>query len=474
MKISRGVILPSCCNARVRLCGIGFTLACAIAGLLPNAAAAADQEVHVATGGDDKNDGSADSPMSTLGAALKRLKEGGAVVLHGGTYTVSEQLEIVVKRATIRPAAGETVVLAHGEFDGSVLLIIGEGVTIEGLTIDGKFVTKARGIRGRNTSARLTIRNCEVKNCANHAIDVDGSDCRIEDCHIHHNLWWDKTTGERDDAHGIATKFSQGLLIRNCRIHHVSGDCFQCDRGAWQNITIEDCDFSNGALEEDMGGFKKGASPGEDGIDTKIINGKDKGRLIVRRCKFHDFRSSFIGTPAAMNLKENVDVVVDSCEFTNAVVALRLRGTGRGVMWPAVVNCTFRGCDVAVRYEDNLQKLRLVHNTFAECRTLFQRAPAKTGWGSGWVVANNLFVDLARFPEEARSTTNAAISKKLVDADTLRPTGPKRPVGKPVAGAVPVWYGPGVEVDHAGKDRPKDAPTMGAYEVIAEEGASEK
>ncbi len=472
MKIPRFAFLASRPNPHLRL-GIFLVWAFPIAGAWPSAVSAG-QEIHVASTGADQNDGTVGSPVSTVGAALKKLKADGVVVLHGGTYPIARQIDVEAKGATIRAVAGETVIFEHGNYGGAIISVLAEGVTLEGLTLDGKFVTGARGIKGKKPSAKLTIRNCEVKNCANHAIDVNGDDCRIEDCHIHHNLWWDAGKAIRDDAHGIVTMYSQRLLIRKCRIHHVSGDCFQADRGVWQDITIEDCDFSNGALEDDMAGFKKGIYPGEDGIDTKIIDGKGKGRLIVRHCKFHDFRSNFIGTPAALNLKENVDVVVDGCEISNAVVALRLRGTGRGVMWPAVVNSTIRDCNVAVRYEDGLQKLRFVHNTVAGCKMNFERAPAKQNWGVGWIVANNLFVDLVRNPEEARSAANAAIGRKFVDPETLRPTNPQRVTGKPVAGAFPEWYGAGVDVDHTGKERAKDAPTMGAYEVVAEDAAPGK
>lgn len=456
----------TCC---VRWSPLLLTSVCLLSICLTAESATAAQELHVASTGLDTNAGAADSPLLTLSVAVKRLKSDDVIIMHGGTYSLSRQIELDVPGTAIRGAAEEAVVLEHGDFDGSIILVTAEGVTIEGLTFDGRFVTKARGIKGKGSANRLAIRHCEVKHCANHAIDVDGADCRIEDCHIHHNLWWNKERSGPEDAHGIVTMYSKRLLIKACRIHHVSGDCFQCDRGVWENITIEDCDFSNGALEEDMAGFKKGASPGEDGIDTKIIAGKEQGRLIVRHCRFHDFHSSFLGTPAAMNLKENVDVVVDGCDVSNAVVGFRLRGTGRGNMWPTVINCTIRDCDTAVRYEDNLQNFRFVHNTIAACKKTFQRAPEKSPWGKGWVVANNLLVDVTRFPEEVRTANNASLPRKFVDPETLRPTISKRLGGKPTAGFVPQWYATRVEVDQCGKERSETTPTMGAHELGAEQ-----
>ena len=230
--------------------------------------ASAAREVHAAPDGADTNSGAADSPLSTLELAVKRCPPAGAVVLHEGKYRVSRQIEITAKGVTIRPVPGKSVVLERGDYPGTVFTVIAEGVTIEGLTLDGRFASKSRAIKGKPSAGRLTVKNCEIRNFTDHAIDLDGADCRVEDCHIHHILFWDKAKNIREDAHGIVTMYSQRLLIRNCRIDHVSGDCFQGDRGAWQDVTLEGCDFSNGPLEADMGGFKKGASPGEDGIDT--------------------------------------------------------------------------------------------------------------------------------------------------------------------------------------------------------------
>ena len=460
---ARAMIVPAVFS------GLLFVLCAVVAADDANAQRA---ELHVAAEGDDGNAGTADKPLRSVAAAVRQLKEHGSVVVHEGTYPVAAPIELATKGTAIRAAGNAKVLLARGDYPGTIFTVMAEGVTIEGLTLDGAFVTKSRAIKGKKSAGKLTVKNCEIRRFTDHAVDVDGDDCRIEDCHIHHNLLWNAAKRTPDDAHGVVTMYSQRLLIKNCTIDHVSGDCFQGDRGGWQDVTIEGCDFSNGALAEDMAGFKTGASPGEDGIDTKVDKGQERARLIVRRTKFHDFHSSFISTPAALNLKENVDAVVDGCDISNAVVALRLRGTGRGVMWPTVVNCTIRDCAVAVRYEDNLQKLRFVHNTLASCRKLFEPAPTNTAFGQGWVVTNNLFIGISRFPREAGGGKNAALPLAAVDKTTLRPTitNLKQLAGKPTEGLVPDWYGPRVEIDQAGRERSQATPTIGAHEV----GAGEK
>lgn len=426
---------------------------------------AARQELHVSPNGADANSGTLDRPLQSLPAALKRLTTGGSIIVRGGRYPFSARLEITVKGATIRSRDGESVVIEHGNYRGPLFTITAEEVTIKGLTLEGKLAADTRAIVGKSSAGKLTIKDCEVRNFTNHAIDLDGDDNRVENCHIHHVLWWDNAKNAREDAHGIVTTNSKRLFIKGCRIHHVSGDCFQGERGQWTAVTIEGCDFANGALEENMAGFRKGVSPGEDGIDTKHVPEGEHARLVVHHTRFHDFRSNFIDTPAALNLKENVDVVVEGCDLADAVVALRLRGTGRGEMWPTVINCTIRNCDVGVRYEDGLRNLRFVHNTIAGCNTPFLRAPNKSEWGHGWVVANNLLVDVPRFPEETDAANNGSIARNLVDLETLRPAANAKVItGKPVTGALPNWYGAAVESDQAGKPRSKKSPTMGALE----------
>ena len=436
-------------------------------------AAAQKQELHVSSQGSDENGGTPEAPLRTPAEAVKRLKENGTAILHDGTFPIDASINLAVKGITIRGAEnaagneGGRVILQRGDYQGTTFTVSAEGVTIEGLVLDGGFVTKSRAIIGKKSGGKLTIRKCEIRRFTDHAVDLDGDDARVEECHIHHNLLWNAARKGPDDAHGVVTMYSQRLLIKNCTIDHVSGDCFQGDRGGWQDVTIEDCDFSNGTLEEDMAGFREGASPGEDGIDTKLAAGKERARLIVRRTKFHDFHSSFISTPAALNLKESIDAVVDGCDISDSVVALRLRGTGRGVMRPTVINCTIHNCGVAVRYEDNLQDFHFAHNTLALNRRLFQPAPENTPYGKGWIVANNLFVDVGRLPRETASGKNSVLPLKSVDKDTLRPATPNlKPLeGKPLEGLVPEWYASRIEFDHSGRERSKEVPTLGAYEA---------
>jgi hypothetical protein len=422
------------------------------------------QELHVAPDGNDENPGSSDKPLKSVPAAIKALKRGGAVVFHDGTYEIGARIEIATPGIRLIAAAGATPVLEHGEWIGATIMVLAEDVTIDGLTFEGRFVDGAAAIKGKPSAKGLTIRNCEARNSTRHNIDVDGPDTTIENCHIHHSLWM--RNGERADAHGIVTLHAHGLRIRNCNVHHISGDCFQCDRGSWQDIVIEGCQLWDGPLESDMAGFKKGDRAAENAIDTKLLPAHERGRLVVKHCKVWGFRSSYIDVASAFNIKENVDFVADGCEVSDSLVAFRLRGTGRAVMWPAVVNCTIRGCDIAVRYEDNLEKFRFAHNTVYKCAKLFVRVPSRSSWGKGWIVTNNLFVENGQSPQEANRANNQfLVNPKDFDAESLRPKGKGKSKGGPTKGVLPNWYAARLETDFAGEPRPETGATMGAFEA---------
>lgn len=446
---------------------IVFCLALMCAGAAGRMGNAADrQELHVSVSGADEAPGTLEKPLRTLIRALKLAKESGRIVLHAGTHFIPRRIDLDTKGITISGGPGESVILEAERSLRSVFHVTASEVTIEGLTIDGKFVDATGAIRGLKTSKRLTLRDCEIRNFTRHVVDIDGDDSLIERCHIHHGLWLKQ--GERDDAHGIVTEHSRRLKIDGCQVHHVSGDTFQAGRGDWQDIVIVGCDFWDGPLERDMAGFKAGTYAAENAIDTKLDSKVERGRMTLKSCQFHGFRSVLIGNTSALNLKENADVVVDRCVISDSTVGLRLRGTHRGGVWPTVVNCTIYDCDVGIRHEDNLENFRLVHNTMARCKSFFVRAPSRSKIGSGWVVANNLLLDVPRFPEEVRSASNQALLMKNADPKSLRPKDVDRMRAAPVTGALPRWYGEQISVDQAGELRSADRPVMGAFERAAE------
>lgn len=210
-----------------------------------------------------------------------------------------------------------------------------------------------------------TLRNFELRNGRQDAIEVYADDVRIENCRIHHFLAG--SFQNQVDAHGITGRGSR-LTVRNCEISHCSGDGWQMDpgRGEWSDVVLEHCDIWMGPLEKDLAGFKAGQAPGENGVDTKQSVDHRRSKLTIRNCVFHGYRASgYIGMPAALNLKDHVEVLVENCLFYDNYVAVRLRGPGsRGGAQVTLKDCWFYDCDLAIRLEDRAEQLKIISPHF--------------------------------------------------------------------------------------------------------------
>src|SRR6185295_8407796 len=132
-------------------------------------------------------------------------------------------------------------------------------------------------------SDHVTLRNCTIRNGMRNGIEVYAKDVTIERCQVHHLLAG--TFKDQYDAHGITGR-PEDLVVRDCDIHHVSGDCLQFDpdRGSWNNVLIEHCSLWTGPLEADAAGFKKGERPGENAVDTKQHPKNARSKLSMRYC----------------------------------------------------------------------------------------------------------------------------------------------------------------------------------------------
>lgn len=217
----------------------------------------------------------------------------------------------------------------------------------------------------RIQAAGTTLRHCELRNGRRDAIEVYADDVRIESCRIHHFLAG--TFTDQIDAHGITGRGNR-LAVHNCEIAHCSGDAWQMDpgRGEWSAVVLEHCDIWTGPLPAEMAGFKQGEQPGENGVDTKQSLSNPRSRLTIRRCVFHGYKASgYIGMPAALNLKDNVEVLVEDCVFYENHVGIRLRGPGsRGGARVTLKDCFFYDCDIAIRIEDKAEQLSIINPRF--------------------------------------------------------------------------------------------------------------
>jgi len=234
----------------------------------------------------------------------------------------------------------------------------------ENMVIDGRWVE--RNLVKINAN-NVTLRLCEIRNGRHNGVTVYGDNVTIEKCRIHHLL--KGTFKKQDDAHGITGR-PRKLTIRDCEISYVSGDAVQFDpgRGAWDEVVIENCTFFTGPLAADAAGFKARQRPGENAIDTKSLKKHPRAGLIIRNCLFYGWGNGQITNQAALNLKENVNVTIENCVFTDNDIAFRLRGdTGeRGGALVTIRHCAIYKTKVGLRIEDRISNLKVFELGFGQ------------------------------------------------------------------------------------------------------------
>lgn len=237
-------------------------------------------------------------------------------------------------------------------------LIITKPGVYENILVDGEW--------GSSTLVKIqaddvTLRHCEIRNGRHNAVTVYAKNVVIDSCRIHHVL--KGSFDKQDDAHGI-TGCPTNLIVRNCDIGLVSGDCLQFDpgRGEWDRVLIENCNLWTGPLPSDAGDFRKGQRPGENAVDTKQQVKHARSRLEIHNCLISGWNQpSQIDNMAALNLKNHVEVLVANCVLRDNEICFRVRGgsDNYGGARVTIENCAVYDSQVAVRAEGKLDNFKV-------------------------------------------------------------------------------------------------------------------
>ena len=230
--------------------------------------------------------------------------------------------------------------------------------TYENYLVDGQWIQRNLV---KISADQVVLKNSEIRNGRHNAVTVYAGDVLIEGCRIHHLLAG--SFEKQKDAHGITGRPGK-LVIRNCEIYQVSGDCLQFDPGrggAWGSVLVENCTFWTGPLSTDAAGFRRGQVPGENAVDTKQLARNPRSKLTLRRCLFRGWRRGPITNMAALNLKENISAKIEDCVFIDNEISFRLRGgtSERGGALVEIADCAVYRSAVALRLEDGIRDLRI-------------------------------------------------------------------------------------------------------------------
>jgi fibronectin type 3 domain-containing protein len=419
--------------------------------------------IYVATTGNDSNSGTSSQPLRSIGRALALVSPGQTIIVADGTY--NETLTTRTngsssQRITLQAANPGKVLVTN---NGRVLNVANSYYTIEGIIFDGQYGNDDL-VRVTNGGSHLIFRNNTVRFGRKDGIDMAGpTNVLIENSKIHNFLSW--INGQREDAHGIVTGGVKNLTVRGTEIYYVSGDALQLQYNSWDNVLVDSCHFWNGPLPQAAVGFPRGANPGEDGIDTKQRDDVPAGRLTVRNTTFNGWRGDYVANGAGVNLKHNVNVILDGNTFYDNEIAMRLRGpSSNGAAVVTAMNNVLYNNNRAIRYENNIYDLKIFNNTFGRGNSrLFQAAGG--GAGSGFEVRNNLFFGSSKPSEASHSSNLTASSSDFVNSGShnYRLAASSNAIDKGVRIST-------VTHDRDGVSRPQGgAYDVGAYERIADE-----
>ena len=322
---------------------------------------------YVAPGG--AGNGGIATPFGQIQHAINQAQAGDTILIKPGTY--AEQL------GTVRGGLpGAPIVIQSSDgfgtvtvtAPGRVLTVAHPAIVVAGVVLDGQFGFDD-AIRVTTASDDFILRDAEVRRSGGDLMDIQSpARVTIERVLLHHAL---NATGGRTDAHGIAAGAVRDMVIRDVQIHTFSGDGIQVDPGrsapGWDRVTIERALIWLQPLPADVAGFPAGSVPGENAIDTKANATLPRATMTIRDVEAFGFRAGFITNMAAFNIKENVDVVFDGVTVHDSEIAFRLRGpgsSGTNGAWVRVQNAVVHDVQYGVRYEDNLQNLRIWNSTF--------------------------------------------------------------------------------------------------------------
>ena len=434
--------------------GSAFLVVCLLSVFSPSRLEATDW--YVAPGG--KGAGTASAPFARIQDGLNAALPGDTVHVAAGTYNESVHS---VRNGT----AAQPIAVRASTGRGSVILTMAGRVltvshaynTVEALVLDGQYGTSDL-VRVETGGSGFVLRDSEVRRTSRDGIDMAApSDVLIEGSLVHHTL---NATGGRTDAHGIVAGAARRLTIRNTEVHTFSGDAFQIDPGrsapGWDDVRIEGCRFWLQPLPAAANGFAAGTVPGENAVDTKVGASLPRPRLVIRNTEAYGFRAGLIANMAAFNIKENVDALIDGVTVHSSEIAFRLRAPASVTVQNAVVHSVAYG----VRYEDNIQEVKIWNSTFGSG---VGRAFVPASSSGSVLDVQNLAILAGSVPAEANGPSNLALSAAaFVDAARhnyqLADTSPAVDRGVTLSG---------VTADRNGAGRPQGpAYDVGAYERL--------
>jgi hypothetical protein len=208
---------------------------------------------YVAPNGNDNNPGTLTLPFKTIPAAIEAASPGDVIDLRNGNYA-SEEIRITKSNLTLRSYPGEWAILTAPVNDENIASCIWysepevSGGTLERLEIEGgyyygvSFETNwdwGGPANQRRGASNITIRNCKIHDTGRDCIKIKPacSNIQIIACELYNSGVGPSNTPSNGgpNAEGIDNVNGDGMVVRNCYIHHIS------TTGVYMKGGVKDC-----------------------------------------------------------------------------------------------------------------------------------------------------------------------------------------------------------------------------------------
>lgn len=287
------------------------------------------QTIHVSTAGDDTAAGTADAPFATVARAVEAVEPGGTILVHGGTYYLTERIKVPEKatdekhRITLR-AYGDGEVLIDGsqvtpktemEFKMARCMYLPyyanywtiKGITFQnakdnGVKVEGSYNIFEQCVFRGNNDTGLQIgmfKDWAIEETKSFpisgtpAFNPGYTYCRgnkVINCDSYNNYDAKTFSGNDDggDADGFACKLfpGPGTEFHGCRAWNNSDDNWDLYM-VYHPVLIENCIAWNAALDADGNktpGNGNGFKLGGGGSSGGAAFDQSTGAHVVRNC----------------------------------------------------------------------------------------------------------------------------------------------------------------------------------------------
>ena len=285
----------------------------------------------VATNGSDANPGTETRPFKTLPTAITAANAGDTINLRGGQYT-SQEIRIDKSRLTIRSYPGEWAVITAPTNIEDIASCIWyndpevSGGSLERLEIVGGYYYGVSfetnwdwGLPQRRGVSNIVLRECMVHHTGRDCIKIKPAcdNIQILHCELFASGKGISNLPENGgpNAEAIDNVNGDGMIVRNCHIHHISTTGVYVKGGAQNALVEENLIYETGEAGILLGFYTDAEFFDQDGTNPKYFECRNS---VARNNIVHTTGGAGIGFFAADNCAAYHNTVVTASSVFHA------------------------------------------------------------------------------------------------------------------------------------------------------------